>query len=301
MKIRSLKALEDRFRHHRDRLLGRSLFNSGLSAKAFYRSMGVRGDIVIRRFSDHSMALDPADHVIGWRILNDGAWQRDELLNAIGYARRKGALNPGGCFLDVGANIGSQTVYALLTGEFSNALAIEPVPGNVELLSLNIHLNKMSGRAIAVESAAGSETGTLTLSVSGHNSGGHSSRITHTDATPVEVPVARLDDILQASNIAAGDVSFVWIDAEGAEPDILFGMDDILATAPPMVIEWNAGLYSPSEIQAVTTKLAEHYVTCVDIDRLDEDGEDPSIPIEGLAMMPNHADVLCLPERSSQD
>ena len=50
-------------------------------------------------------------------------------------------------FVDIGANIGSSTIPALVRYGFPNAIAFEPEPTNYELLSLNPQLNRVAARA----------------------------------------------------------------------------------------------------------------------------------------------------------
>jgi len=50
-------------------------------------------------------------------------------------------------FIDVGANLGTHTLYALQEAGFERALAIEPDPRNLPLLRANLALNGVEGRA----------------------------------------------------------------------------------------------------------------------------------------------------------
>ncbi len=157
-----------------------------------------------------------------WR----GDWQRDTLRDAIALLQQVGRLKPGGVFVDVGANIGTHTVYAMKTGLFSRAVAFEPEPGNFDLLGRNVAANGFSDRVTLVNTAVGDQAGEAALYLHPHNRGGHSMV---PPARPeqfkrVVLPITRLDDALAAAGVAVEDVALIWIDAEGYEPEILEGL-----------------------------------------------------------------------------
>ena len=295
MRMKRLVALETRFRRARDRVLGRWLYRSILLSRALLAHLGNRGDIILRQLPDHWIAIDPADHKIGRKILDRGAWQRKELDGAVGLAAETGNLRPGRIFVDIGANIGTQTLYAMLTGRFRAGLAMEPVPRNAELLRLNLKLNDLADRVMLVESAVGARHGDLTLSLSHSNRGGHSSRKRHAGSETIDVPVAPLDWILADQGLAPGDVGFVWIDAEGAEPEILAGMADVLDRAPPLALEWSPDMYSADERAAMITSLGRHYSGFVDLqERFKFERDAPLRPVTALDGVHEQTDVLFL-------
>jgi predicted RNA methylase len=75
-------------------------------------------------------------------IQKDGIWYRDcrgDRLAVRDTAAmfRKGAVVPGDVCLDLGAHIGAFTVRALAAGAV-RVVAVEPMPGNLELFALNV-------------------------------------------------------------------------------------------------------------------------------------------------------------------
>ena len=73
-------------------------------------------DAVIIDFGDHHLAFEPNDQFIGASIDHTGGWFRQEsqcVFDALPVS--------GKVFVDVGANIGTQSVYALMFGGFENA------------------------------------------------------------------------------------------------------------------------------------------------------------------------------------
>ena len=302
MRIAALQGVEARFRAWRDRVLGAFLFNKKLSAKAVLRFLGQRGDVIVRRLPDHRMAVDPSDHTIAWRILRKGTWQRKELDGAIAFAHEHGLLRSGGLFADIGANIGSQTVYAMLSGRFSGGIAVEPVPSNFDLLKLNLNLNGLTDQVRIAACAAGASAGSIELSVSGHNSGAHSNRKMHRDGATIDVPVASFEEIANDNGAAAQDITFVWIDAEGAEPDILKGMPAILDKSPPLVVEWSVALYSDAEQREMIDLLKAHYDVFLDVREAFKFGGSSTLrPVTALAGLADQTDVLLVRGMSSGD
>jgi hypothetical protein len=64
-------------------------------------------------FDDHALFVDPRDQMIAFRLLSGHSWQRAEFEAAVTATEAVGALQPGKWFIDCGANIGTQTIYAL--------------------------------------------------------------------------------------------------------------------------------------------------------------------------------------------
>lgn len=207
---------------------------------------------------DHVLIVDATDIYIGGSIMTSGSYGRREFDRAIELLRRHDRLRGQLAFLDVGANIGTHTVYALRSGLFTRVIAVEPAPRNVALLRANIALNGMTDRVAVQEAAAGIAGGTARLYLDETNHGGHSlgrRDLRHS----VDVPVVRLDDVLAHEALGAGDVGLVWIDAEGSEIDCVGGMPGMLAAAVPLVLEFNAAKYGHAKTTRFCSQLASHY------------------------------------------
>src|SRR5690606_6945740 len=114
--------------------------------------------------------------------------------------------------MDVGANIGTQTIYALLSGQFKRALAVEPLPANVKCLRLNALLNDLEDRIDVEASAAGAKSGTLPLSVHPSNGGGHSLQHSFEGAALVEVDIRTVDSMIEARGLQPHQFGMLWLD-----------------------------------------------------------------------------------------
>jgi hypothetical protein len=98
-----------------------------------------------RDCGDHAILFNANDRTIGNEILERGGWMRSDFDRILATLKEKGKLS-GPIFMDVGANIGTQTIYALLSGQFERAFAVEPLPVNVKCLRLNALLNDLDDR-----------------------------------------------------------------------------------------------------------------------------------------------------------
>lgn len=66
-------------------------------------------------------------------------------------------LHVSGRFVDVGAHVGAVTVAVLLDNPTATAICVEPIPENVSILRQNLELNHLTGRAIILEGAVGTD------------------------------------------------------------------------------------------------------------------------------------------------
>jgi FkbM family methyltransferase len=253
-------------------------------------ALGARGHLVLARTPHGDFLVDPADRAVGTELLwGSGVWQRQTLLQAIEVLRAAGALG-GPVFVELGANIGTETVYALQAG-FARAVAFEPEPGNAELLARNLVLNGVADRAHVVRKAAGAVRGTATLHLHPRNKGNHTigrpAARDGIDAIPIDV--VPTGEALRDLGIAAEEVGLVWVDTEGFEPQAVAGLGELLARGVPIVLEYSPDRYAAADREALVQALAAHYSTMLVL------GRDAAVPgpVDGIrALTRGHTDVL---------
>lgn len=149
-------------------------------------------------------------------------------------------LRPGDHVLDVGANVGFFTlIAAAAVGPSGRVTALEPVPGNADLLERNLRLNGV-GWVDLRRVAAGDRAGEILLGLDHPDSpeagaSGHYTRGGGRDA--MRVPVQAIDEVLADD----ARLRLVKVDVEGAEPLVLAGMARTLAERPPdaFIVELN--------------------------------------------------------------
>ncbi len=136
-------------------------------------------------------------------------------------------LRPGDLFVDVGANVGSYSVWAADLG--ADVIALEPAEDTFELLVENASLNGYPIQGI--RAAAGSSCGTVQFTT-----GRDTVNRVH-PAGGVETPMVTIDSIIE-SRVVAG----LKVDVEGYEIEVLRGCERALAEHRIGLIqlEWNS-------------------------------------------------------------
>lgn len=138
----------------------------------------------------------------------------------------------GVCFLDVGANVGKYTLRAaILVGESGKIVAIEPNKDNFRVLVKNIELNKLRN-CIPFNMAASSTDGEVTLFL-GPNSARHSI-VQDFGKGSYKIRTRALDNVLNETGIEKVDI--IKIDVEGAELEVLKGLNMTLKKENPLII-----------------------------------------------------------------
>lgn len=167
-----------------------------------------------------------------------GPYSSVTMRRALAVLRERGHDITGRTVIEVGANIGTETVAFLRTHGAARVIAIEAAPANVELLRLNVALNGLDDRVTVVAAAASDREGSVELALSPINPGDH--RVGPVvGRTTVQVPAVTLD------SLGAEDVALVWMDVQGHEGHVLNGASDLLAAGVPVVTE-----YWPSALAA---------------------------------------------------
>src|SRR6266700_6664675 len=126
-------------------------------------ALAARGHLVLCELGDVRFFVDPSDRVVGAWLMWHGGWQRREIDTAVAVLSAAGRLAPDAVFVDVGAHIGTHTIYAMRTGRFARAIAFEPEPRNARLLAMNLEVNGLSQAAVVVRKAAGAAPGSAVL------------------------------------------------------------------------------------------------------------------------------------------
>ena len=155
-------------------------------------------------------------------------------LNGDEYGLRD--LRLSGKALDVGAYVGGVTVALAMDNPDLHVTAIEPVPGNVELLLKNVAANDLMSRVTVIEGAAGdgSEVN-IRYGYSGSELACHHAYVGNMSLLEEPGPdnphtVTRMRSQTLRS---LGDFAFVKIDCEGCEWDI------DLSPVPQIRGEWH--------------------------------------------------------------
>ncbi|MDR7219757.1 FkbM family methyltransferase [Aminobacter aminovorans] len=96
------------------------------------------------KFDDHFMSFSPNEY-IGRSIFLSGDFDRKLADELVAFLSRRGYLpGSGATVLEIGANIGTQTVYFCRSGKVAKVIAVEPDPRNLSLIRRNVALSRLS-------------------------------------------------------------------------------------------------------------------------------------------------------------
>jgi FkbM family methyltransferase len=278
----------------RRRALRRALLEPLLVGRPVLRdtvmqALAARGQLVFCELGDVRFFVDPSDRVVGAWLMWHGEWQRREIDAAVAVLAAANRLPADAVFVDVGAHIGTHTVYALRSGRFARAVAFEPAPRNARLLAMNLETNGLAPIATIVPKAAGDKPGTAVLHLHPRNTGAHA-----IGAPPsvdgqghLDVPVVRVEDELATLGVAADKVGLLWVDVEGYEPQALEGLTGLMARATPIAFEFTPSRYTDATRQQLVERLVRHYTTVHSLGR-----GDATAPIAALKSRTQTDDVL---------
>ncbi len=139
-------------------------------------------------------------------------------------------IRPSAVVIECGAHHGGQTVLlSRWVGAEGKVIAIEPIPENIAILKKNIELNGLTNVTV-IEKAVGSNCGKLSM----HPRSNASVSSKEDSRSTINVESVTLDSVAEEFNIAP---TFIKIDVEGYEYQILDGAKSIIKTTPAIFVE----------------------------------------------------------------
>lgn len=255
--------------------------------------------IVIEDAAGHSIVAIARDNFITFECVKFGAYVSSPIHQAIAFYRELG-LPSGQTFLDVGANIGTETVAALKSGLFARGIAIEPVSENLQNLQMAMCANQLTGVVQVIAAAVSSGPGVMRMRKSSTNAGDH--RIVDREGEGgdfIDVVVSTIDEVVQRCDLQQSPVGMMLIDVQGHEPEALEGAQGLLSTGIPVVMEYTpADMARDGRGERLLGVLRQHYNAYV---VFEQTGWRGPFGIEELADLKNspqeHLDV-CIYRRS---
>ncbi|MBD3309038.1 FkbM family methyltransferase [candidate division KSB3 bacterium] len=201
------------------------------------------------------LLIDPNDH-LGREIFLWGEYEP-----GCSHVMRR-LLNPGDNVLDIGANIGYFTFLAAsYVGETGKVIAFEASPITFQQLKRNTDLNQFKQVEIRCQ-AVSKAPGRLTFYQGPFDHSGVSAlRPISNSSASFEVQTLKLDQERES----LPTIAYVKIDVEGAEFDVLTGMQEILHRDSPEVMLELTDEYLKdfgSSAEALVTLMGEQGYTC---------------------------------------
>ena len=176
----------------------------------------------------------------------------------------------GKTFLDVGANIGTASLCALIRQGAARSVLFEPHPSNLRLLRMNLAANDLTDRGTVRAMAVSDAAGELTFEESTDNIGDHRVRDENSPAesgalgeehrTTITVSADTLDAGIEGAGVDLADVGLVWVDVQGHETHVLDGASKLLKAGAPWCVEfWPYGLGRAGTLTRFIETAQEHF------------------------------------------
>lgn len=200
---------------------------------------------------------------IGRHLMVHGEWNREHVYSAISLLTKHGFSFDNKVALDIGANIGTQTIYMHLHGLFSKIIAVEPEANNFFLLKANVEVNDLMDKTALINAALAEESGTVSLYVKeGFSDGGNSLLSRESLTASVDVEAVTLNDVLSRAETLPEAVGFCWIDTEGFDYICAEQIVNIIGTAVPIFTEISNSFEGEDAAQAYLTFLNKNFQNC---------------------------------------
>ncbi len=154
---------------------------------------------------------------MGCRIVDSGALlsvhvDRDYDIPGLDWSKAR-------TIVDVGAHVGSFTVWAALRSPSARLLAVEPNPETFRFLLQNLRDNGLQDRVRAINAAVGATSGVASLELTEHSLG---TRLARSGEGPVRVKVMQMEQLLKEAGMDEVDV--LKMDCEGMEFEVFGAM-----------------------------------------------------------------------------
>jgi len=139
--------------------------------------------------------------------------------------------------VDLGANIGAFSLFALASAPNCRVVAVEPFPATFEKLLKTVELNHLGGRVDCEMSAISDKADTLYMDAD-QAIDSHSRRVSTQRGAGDEIPVNSLGIADLLAKYGVDEVDYLKSDIEGAEVQLFKGTDaDVLRRAKKIGVE----------------------------------------------------------------
>jgi len=210
----------------------------------------------------------------------------------------------GKSFIDVGANIGTEAVPALLEHGFGSVLAIEPEQENFTVLRINAILNGVDDRLVALRKAASNSNGTAELVVNRERGGKHTliaaRSKNRTGDEIVHVETVTLDQLAEEDLVDPDGTGMLWIDAQAHEGHIMQGATALTSRGVPLLFEWDPRALDRTGGRAMIQEIAAREYTHFAPMRVDPARDGPKLWLRRVAELESYAERFLDPDRSEK-
>jgi len=223
-----------------------------------YRS---HNNIVRRSVLDFEMFVDLDDIGISQQLIRTGVHERQATHVFQRELYQLEDIISDVTILEIGGNIGYYTlVETAVLNDSAEVHVIEPEPGNIDLLMMNVGLNGCGSQVDVTQGAISATSGSTMLNLSEHsNCHTIEEGDERTNGKTIEIDTWTADEFLNKEGLDPKDVNVVRMDVEGHEAKIFQGMDDVLASEGAMLVfvELHQVLLENDELVGILNKIQE--------------------------------------------
>lgn len=284
-----LKEIEKKIRLYRAGLF-KKLFKSQKGQKRHLEGMSSDIKLITKDYGNHVMTFDPFEW-IGSNLYYKDGWQKNNTYDALDILNNYSKNLKSKIVLDIGANIGTQSVYLALSKNFKKVIAIEPDIFNFKLLRKNINDNNLSNIITPYNIAIGESNNLMTLFEDKNNRGAHSLISSNNHQKGYSVEVKDIATFIYDFNINIDDIGFVWIDIEGMEPDVLNTFTKTFNKLPFIYTEFSPNLYNEKKKNSMLSFIHNNYS---DIFVFTKKGAPKIISFDELVLVDKQVDILLI-------
>ncbi|OJF92403.1 FkbM family methyltransferase [Pararhizobium antarcticum] len=284
------KALKRRIRKIRNRLASQ-FFESRYGRELLVSALPSRLQTMTTDCGDHVMTFSPHDY-IGRKIFRKGHFEREHVDRLLDILKTRSLWREGTALVELGGNIGTQTVYFALSGAYERIVSIEPDPRNFELLRINIAQNRLETMVTLVNCAAGESEGQIAFFQHQANHGKSSALRQSPSDREISVPVRPVSAILADTGITPPSVGLIWMDIEGYEPVACRSMEALMTLRVPLYMEFSPAFYGAEASAEFVRYLARFYTDCL---VFSEDDDPVALKVAKMPIDRVQYDVLLLP------
>lgn len=191
----------------------------------------------------------------------------------------RAVLREGMVVVDLGAHVGFYTILAAqAVGRSGRVYAFEPEPRNYLMLKKNVELNRLEN-VITANLAVCDREGSTALFL-GMSSVDHTLYCPKQDRNAITVKTVTLDAFFKDQ---PARVDVLRMNIEGAEPQVIHGMDNLLAANPHIILLTE---FNPEAIQAAGSRPEDFLDEVVRrgfyISRIVDDAPGELRPVDGM-------------------
>lgn len=222
-------------------------------------------ELTLPLLQDLKLRVSTLDNIVACDVYLDGHFAYEEFartLHALG-AIYGSDVRP--TFIDVGANIGTHSLYALGSGRFKRVVSLEPQQRNFDYLRTNLQLNGFD-TSDARKIGLSDRPSRVVLSSSSDNFGDnrivdaddeYARRLREQAFTSEEVMVTDFASLTAELKLDTQSL-FFWIDTQGHEYEVLSGIGPAVLESSAFVLEfWPTVLHERGKLSGLVELLLE--------------------------------------------